>query len=159
MAAAGVLHDEGPRQFRDRLEFIKSTNILGLESIYTTAHLQTLDVTDVIERTLQHSNGEKVTMISPSSTVALYTLDPAHYPDLIRILTDAAPEDKPYRHSHSWDHRAVAFTHLRASLIGQILTVPTHSGRLSMKPNERLFLTEFDINPARRDIYFEVWKS
>ncbi len=140
------------------LEFIHSSSILGLESIYTTAELQTLDVTDVIERTLQNSHGEHVTMISPSSSVALYALDPAHYPELLRILKSAAPDDKSYRHTHSWENREVAFTHLRASLIGQSLTIPTSNGRLDLGPGERVYLTELDLMPSRRDIYFEVWK-
>lgn len=141
------------------LEFIRSGAILGLESIYTTAELQTLDITDVVERTLQNTNGEHVTMISPSSTVALYTLDPSEYPALIKALTATVPQGRRYRHVHSWEAREVAHTHLRSSLIGQAKTLPTRDGRLDLQHNQRLFLTEFDLAPNRRDIYFEVWKS
>jgi thiamine phosphate synthase YjbQ (UPF0047 family) len=141
-----------------QLDFQLSHSILGLESMHTTAELQTFDITDIIQRTLMNSHEDKVTVVSPSESAVLYTLYPDKYKDFVAFLEALAPKNKTYRHSHSWDIHEVAYTHIRAAFISQILTLNTSGGGLDLK-GERLFLTELDTIPRRRDIYFEIWKE
>jgi thiamine phosphate synthase YjbQ (UPF0047 family) len=141
-----------------QLDFYASHSILGLESMQTTAELQTFDITDIIQRTLMNSHEEKVTIVSPSESAVLYTLYPDKYKEFIAFLEGLAPKHKTYRHTHSWDVNEVAYTHIRAAFISQILTMDTVNGLLDTK-GERLYLTELDTLPRRRDIYFEIWKE
>ena len=140
------------------LEFIESDSILGLESLHTTDELQTFDITDIIQRTLMNSSGENITMIVPSPSAALYTLIPEKFDEFIGFLKTFAPSDCDYLHKNPEDEKADAYVHLRSAVVGQALTLKTNKGELFFNEGERLFLTELDFHPNRRDIYFEVWK-
>jgi thiamine phosphate synthase YjbQ (UPF0047 family) len=141
---------------RFQLEFQTSNSILGLESIQTNREFQTHDITDIIERTLKNNDEAYVTLISPDSNVMLYTLKPEFHSQLVSLLQEIAPYERNYRHHHSWAPH-VGFIHIRASFISQILTARIEKGQLVLD-DERLYLTELDNTPARRDIYFDVWK-
>ncbi|OHD54221.1 MAG: hypothetical protein A2Y33_13030 [Spirochaetes bacterium GWF1_51_8] len=141
-----------------KLDFYKSHSILGLESIETTSELQTFDITDIIQRTLMNSHNDNVTLVSPSESAIIYTLYPDKYKSLVSFLETVAPKNKEYYHAHSWERSEVAHSHIRSSFISQILTLTTANGVLDLK-GERLFLTELDTMPRRRDIYFEIWKE
>ena len=141
-----------------KLEFFASHSILGLESIETTAELQTFDITDIIQRTLMNSHEEKITLVSPSESAIMYTLYPDKYKTLVAFLESVAPKNKTYYHAHSWDENEVAHSHIRSSFVSQVLTLHTLNGGLDLK-GERLYFTELDTMPRRRDIYFEIWKE
>jgi thiamine phosphate synthase YjbQ (UPF0047 family) len=138
------------------LEFVPTNSILGLESIETNAEMQTLDITDIVERTLMNVRECKVTMISPDPCVILYTLDPFRFRDMTDFLKRIAPRDAVYRHNHQWVG-GVGFIHVRAAYFSQTLTVKVENGHLSIG-GERLFFTELDTHGTKRDIYFEIWK-
>jgi thiamine phosphate synthase YjbQ (UPF0047 family) len=138
------------------LEFVPTNSILGLESIETNAEMQTLDITDIVERTLMNVRECQVTMISPDPCVILYTLDPFRFHDLTDFLKRVAPRDAIYRHNHQWVGNA-GFIHVRAAYFSQALTVKVENGHLSIG-GERLFFTELDTRGTKRDIYFEIWK-
>ncbi len=143
---------------RIELEFFPSDNILGLESMETTTELQTFDITDIIERTLMNCEAERITLVAPSTSVMLYTLKPEYYQRMIDFLMLAVPKGGKYHHVHGSDRNRVGYTPLRSILISQILTLDTSHGGLSLD-GERLYLTEMDIQPRRRDIYFELWNK
>lgn len=141
-----------------QIEFIPSDHILGLESLDTTTELQTFDITDIIERTLMNCQSEWITLVVPSTSAILYTLKPEYYQSLIELLFRLVPTERKYRHVHGNEPKRVGYTPLRACLISQVLTLPTTQGRLALE-GERLFLTEMDIQPRRRDVYFELWNT
>jgi len=141
---------------RFQLEISLSDSILGMESIFTNREFQVLDVTDIIERSLKNYSSYNVALVSPEPNVLLITLEPGLSRELISLLQRIAPYEKQYRHHHPWnDH--VGFIHVRASFFSQILSLEIDGGELKIG-NEKLFLVELDTSPARRDIYFDVWK-
>ncbi len=87
------------------------------------------------------------------STAAITTFE--YEPDMIRDMKDLyekiVPSDKSYAHDETWGD-ANGFSHLRAALQGQSLTIPFEKGQLCLGTWQQVVLAEFDNRPRDRRI-------
>jgi secondary thiamine-phosphate synthase enzyme len=60
------------------------------------------------------------------------------------------PQDGPYQHAEGNSP-----AHIKATLVGQSVTLPVESGRLGLGPWQGVFLAEFD-GPRRRTVVVSV---
>ena len=104
--------------------------------------LSTKGFNDIIDITSKVADfvrlgGEKnaiVHIYTPGSTVSITTLEyePGLVKDLPEALEKIAPINKTYEHDKQW-HDGNGHAHIRASMIGNSVTVPLAAGQLELK--------------------------
>ena len=98
-----------------------------------------------------------MTIFVQGSTAGITTFE--YEPGLIHDVKDfyekLVPSDRSYYHDKTWGD-ANGFSHLRASLTGQSLTVPFLSGRLLLGTWQQVVLAEFDNRPRERLVIFHM---
>ena len=75
--------------------------------------------------------------------------DPSLMKDILNLLEKLAPENGDYFHDHDEGN---AHAHLRATLIGNSITIPVAEGRPILGTWQKILFFEFD-GPRRRRIY------
>lgn len=98
-----------------------------------------------------------MTVFVQGSTAGITTFE--YEPGLIRDIRDfyekLVPSGRGYYHDETWGD-ANGFSHLRASLTGQSLTVPFESGKLLLGTWQQVVLAEFDNRPRKRLVVFQM---
>jgi len=72
------------------------------------------------------------------------------YEDMRNFFKNVAPENKFYTHPEN------AFSHIRASMLNQSLSIPVASGELVLGAWQRILLWEFDVKPRERKIVVTI---
>jgi secondary thiamine-phosphate synthase enzyme len=70
--------------------------------------------------------------------------------DFIRLFKKLTPEEKLYSHPSN------AFSHIRANMLKQDLTIPVSRGKLVLGTWQSIILWEFDIEPRKREIIVTI---
>ncbi len=78
--------------------------------------------------------------------------------DLLRALDQIAPKDGIYAHNKAWRDNN-GFSHLRAELLGQSLTIPVKKSALDLGTWQNIFLIDFDNKERSREIVATVISS
>jgi secondary thiamine-phosphate synthase enzyme len=98
-----------------------------------------------------------MTVFVQGSTAGITTFE--YEPGLIRDVRDfydrIVPSDRSYYHDETWGD-ANGFSHLRATLTGQSLTIPFESGKLLLGTWQQVVLAEFDNRPRKRLVIFQM---
>jgi secondary thiamine-phosphate synthase enzyme len=98
-----------------------------------------------------------MTVFVQGSTAGITTFE--YEPGLIRDVRDfydrVVPSDRSYYHDETWGD-ANGFSHLRATLTGQSLTIPFESGKLLLGTWQQVVLAEFDNRPRKRLVIFQM---
>ncbi|RLI25973.1 YjbQ family protein [Candidatus Bathyarchaeota archaeon] len=85
--------------------------------------------------------------------------EPGLEQDIPLFLSKLVPEEGEYFHHHYYakDGRLAvnAWAHIRASLMGNHLTIPVDDGKLIMGSRQKIYLVELD-GPQRRRIVIQV---
>lgn len=133
----------------------------------------TLKVDDVIKQSAQRlkdkntesgtKSGEEniknavIHIFSPGSTVSITTIEyePGLIKDIPEILNDLIPENRAYHHDKTW-HDGNGYAHLRASIIGNGITVPYVNGELELGTWQQIVLIDFDNKPRTRSVIVQV---
>jgi secondary thiamine-phosphate synthase enzyme len=76
--------------------------------------------------------------------------DPAVCGDLLTWLDGSVPQQGPYMHAEGNSP-----AHIKATLVGQSVTLPVEGGRLALGTWQGVFLAEFD-GPRRRTVIVNV---
>jgi secondary thiamine-phosphate synthase enzyme len=76
--------------------------------------------------------------------------DPAVCSDMLTWLDSRVPQDGPYQHAEG-----NSSAHIKATLVGQSVTLPVAGGRLALGTWQGVFLAEFD-GPRRRTVVVSV---
>jgi secondary thiamine-phosphate synthase enzyme len=76
--------------------------------------------------------------------------DPAVCSDMLMWLDSAVPHRGPYQHAEGNSP-----AHIKATLVGQSVTLPVDGGRLALGTWQGVFLAEFD-GPRRRTVVVSV---
>lgn len=149
---------EFPEGMEISLSFKEEQNILGLQRIFTEKEFETREICAILETDLKWIEKDSyVTMITPDSTAIIFTLKDEKLEEFYRILYSIAPQNIEYDHNKLWGD-VNGHSHVRASFVGQSITLPVAvGGKIVLENNEKLFLTELNTFPMRRDIYFRVW--
>lgn len=102
----------------------------------------------------QEGAGEGLLNVFVAHTSASLTIQENADPDVLRDLSDAldrvAPRDHPYRHSS--EGRDDMPAHIRSMMTSVSLSIPVHSGQMSLGTWQGVYLIEHRDAPHRRCI-------
>ena len=120
----------------------------------------TMKVDDVIKKS--NSQGEPVKngvihIFSPGSTIAITTLEyePGLIKDIPEVLDKLIPQNAEYHHDKTW-HDGNGYAHIRASIIGNGITVPYVNGEMELGTWQQIVLIDFDNKPRTRSIIVQI---
>lgn len=120
----------------------------------------TTRVDDVIKKSNQ--NGEPVKngvihIFSPGSTVSVTTIEyePGLIKDIPEILDKLIPQNAVYHHDTTW-HDGNGYAHIRASIIGNGITVPYVNGEMELGRWQQIVLIDFDNKPRTRSVIVQI---
>lgn len=118
-------------------------------------HDVTRQVADAVRRSgLQAGT---VTVFTPSSTSALTTIEyeTGCLADLNRLLDEIIPPDRDYRHNLRWGD-GNGHSHIRAALLGPMLTIPFVEGRLTLGTWQQIVFCDFDNRARHRELVVQI---
>ena len=123
----------------------------------------TMKVNDAIKQSVErltNNDGIKNAVIhifSPGSTVSITTIEyePGLHKDIPEILEDLIPTGKAYHHDKTW-HDGNGYAHLRASIIGNGITVPYVNGEMELGTWQQIVLIDFDNKPRTRSVIVQI---
>jgi secondary thiamine-phosphate synthase enzyme len=72
------------------------------------------------------------------------------FEDMRHVFDSVAPKDKLYQHPDN------AFSHIKASMLSQNLTIPIANGKLLMGEWQSILLWEFDVRSRERKIIVTI---
>lgn len=120
------------------------------------------DIVDITEKVsdIVKNSGIKNAVIhvfSPGSTVGITTLEyePGLVKDIPEALSVFAPVEKDYNHDKTW-HDGNGYAHIRASVIGNSVTVPLANGELELGQWQQIVLMDFDNKKRTRSIIVQI---
>ena len=112
-----------------------------------------IDITADIAKSLKGvslTTGNMTVFVQGSTAgITTFEYEPGLIADIQQFYRDLVPSGRDYHHDRTWGD-ANGFSHLRAALTGQSLTVPFESGRLLLGTWQQVVLAEFDNRPRKR---------
>lgn len=118
-----------------------------------------IDITNELVRVLSEAGLAvgNMTVFVQGSTAGITTLEyePGLIADVGEFYEKIVPSDRSYHHDETWGD-ANGFSHLRATLTGQSLTVPFESGTLLLGTWQQVVLAEFDNRPRKRLVVIQM---
>ena len=118
-----------------------------------------INITDVLSKTLKDVAFQigNMTIFVSGSTAGITTLEyePGLISDVKEFYEKLAPSNRPYHHDETWGD-ANGFSHIRATLTGQSLTIPFEDGKLLLGTWQQVVLAEFDNRPRKREITIQI---
>ena len=127
--------------------------------IRTTKQAEFVVITSKVQRIIEELGiKEGICVVSIPHTTAGITINENADPDLVRDLlyklAQLVPNHDPnYRH---FEGNSAA--HLKASLMGNSVSVPVHNGKLALGTWQGIYFCEFD-GPRTRKIYIQAISS
>ena len=140
------------------------TRVIGVE---TERHLQFLDITDEVTRSLAESgvqNGFAVVFSRHSTAgIRINEHEPLLLEDMAALLERMVPQEESYRHDDfsvrtvnlTEGERVNGHSHCRSLLLGASESVPVAGGQLLLGRWQRLFLVELD-GPRSREYVIQI---
>jgi secondary thiamine-phosphate synthase enzyme len=131
--------------------------------IDTEHDVQMIDITDRVRAIVAESNAAAgVVYVTTMHTTTAITVNeglPDLEDDLVELLADLAPPDRPYRHArflHSDGQMAVnASSHLRGALLGMQVAFPIEDGVMVMGHRQTIYFVELD-GPLHREAVVHI---
>ena len=125
----------------------------------TKASGDLINITDDLRKALKETAfqvGNMVVFVS-GSTAGITTLEyePGLMKDVKEFYEKLAPSNRRYHHDDTWGD-ANGFSHIRATLTGQSLTIPFEDGKLLLGTWQQVVLAEFDNRPRTREITIQI---
>ena len=98
-----------------------------------------------------------MTVFGVGSTMGITTFEfePGLIKDMKELYERLAPSDRSYAHDETWGD-ANGFSHLRAALQGQSLTIPFENGKLLLGTWQQVVVAEFDNKPRQREVVVQI---
>ncbi len=128
-------------------------------SIRTKGEGDIIDLSEHISSAIKASglrNGN-ITVFVAASTAAITTIE--YEPGLLRDLPNAleriAPKGIEYEHEKAW-HDGNGHSHVRASILGQSMTIPFMDGKAMLGTWQQVVLVELDIRARERKVVFQM---
>ncbi len=118
-----------------------------------------INITNDIEKFVLESdivNGNVlVFVIGSTGGISTIEYEPGLKKDLPELMEQLIPSNKYYHHNETW-HDGNGYSHLRATLIGQSLTIPIIEGKLILGTWQQVIFIEFDNKSHRRNIVIQI---
>ena len=125
-------------------------------NVETRTRIEMVDMTSSVQKEVSKSNiSDGVCMVYVPHTTAGVTInegaDPSVCQDILTKLTEMVPPDAGYRHMEGNSD-----SHIKASLVGNSVSVLVENGRLVLGTWQKIFFCEFD-GPRSRKTYFRIY--
>jgi len=118
-----------------------------------------INITNDLARTLKDTNfqiGNLTAFVSGSTAgITTFEYEPGLIRDVGEFYENLVPSNRYYHHDETWGD-ANGFSHIRATLTGQSLTIPFENGRLLLGIWQQVVLAEFDNRPRKREITIQI---
>lgn len=101
-------------------------------------------------------NNGTVTIFVPGTTAAITTIEweEGLLADFQDTWTRLVPRNLAYQHKFLWEENN-AFSHIRASMMGQSLTIPVVNMRLTLGQFQQIVFVEFDNRSRSRQVILQ----
>jgi len=132
------------------------TSSLMTISIQTRGNFDLVDITSQVNSCIgdPYFNEGLVTILVTGSTAGLMLME--YEPGLVQDFKNAfqriSPADIEYLHNQRWAD-GNGHSHVRASILGQSLTIPLSSGKLILGTWQQIVLVGFNNRPRQRQVY------
>ena len=125
-------------------------------NVETRTRIEMVDMTSSVQKEVSKSGVlDGVCMVYVPHTTAGVTInegaDPSVCQDILTKLTEMVPPDAGYRHMEGNSD-----SHIKASLVGNSVSVLVENGRLVLGTWQKIFFCEFD-GPRSRKTYFRIY--
>lgn len=116
-------------------------------------------ITDEIQRLLKKSGVQEGSVLiflqSTTASVTIIENETGLLSDLGTAMERLAPRNAPYEHEKAW-HDGNGHSHIRATVMGQSITIPVSAGSLLLGQWQDLILAEFDVRPRKRTVIVQI---
>ncbi len=127
-------------------------------SVNTRTRVELVDITDWVRNTVSASGVRKgvIHIYSLHTTMGVYLNEnePNLRNDILEFMDKLAPKGAGYHHD-TVDANANTFSHLRALLLSNSLTIPVEDGKPLLGTWQSIFAAEFD-GPRTRRLLIQV---
>ncbi len=125
-------------------------------NVKTRSRIEMVDMTSLVQKEVLKSGiSDGVCMVYVPHTTAAVTInegaDPSVCQDILTKLTDLVPPDAGYQHMEGNSD-----SHIKASMVGNSVSVIVENGRLVLGTWQKIFFCEFD-GPRSRKAYIKVY--
>lgn len=116
-------------------------------------------INDEVQRVVAKSGVREgsVLLFLQSTTASLTIIE--HEEGLLTDFKNAmerlVPRDSEYEHEKAW-HDGNGHSHIRATIMGQSLTIPISGSSMLLGRWQQLILAEFDVKPRKRTIIVQI---
>ena len=118
-----------------------------------------IDITSKVQGIVAQTGVEDATVnisvIGSTASVITLEYEPGLVVDLPQVLNSIIPVNRVYEHDNTW-HDGNGYSHLRAALLGNSVTVPLVSGRLELGDWQQIVLIDFDNKSRIRQIIVSI---
>ena len=104
---------------------------------------------------VRKSKKVNVSVLSSTASILIIEDEPGIAFDISKMLSMLAPVNKVYQHDNIW-HDGNAYSHLRASILGNSVTLSMVDGGIQLDSFQKIVLIDFDNKPRKRDIVVSV---
>lgn len=109
----------------------------------------TADLIKHLERSALAMGSMTVFVQGSTAGITTFEYEPGLIADVREFYQGLIPSERSYHHDETWGD-ANGFSHLRATLTGQSLTIPFEAGTLLLGTWQQVVLAEFDNRPRKR---------
>ena len=124
----------------------------------TKGEIEIIDLTQILEGVIRESGIQEGMLFAfnPGSTGALTCIEyePGVLDDFKKVLSQIVPKGAGWKHDRIDSN---AHSHLRASLIGQDLTLPVEGGSLRTGTWQQPVFIELDVRPRSRRLIVKIF--
>lgn len=128
-------------------------------TITTKGFVDIIDLTNKVSHEVyKHAvKDAQVLLYVAGSTASLTSIEyePGLLKDLPEALDRIAPVDKKYHHDEKW-HDGNGYAHVRASILGNSISIPLIDGALELGTWQQIVLIDFDNKPRTRTVIVQI---
>ena len=130
-------------------------------TVDTRGENSTVNITEMVSDIVSKSGTENgiahIFVRSTTSSVLICEDEEGLLRDIVEAGKRFAPDNLDYRHNEAW-HDDNGRSHVKASFLGQSLSVPIVESSLSLGTWQSIFLIEFDVRPRKRSIVVSIFE-
>ncbi len=121
-----------------------------------------IDITDDLKAFAKKSGVEDgfIIVFVVGSTASILTMEyePGLIQDVKELFEKLIPHGKIYAHNRTWNDDN-GHSHLRATIIGQSMTIPVQDGTMMLGTWQQVVLAEFDHRPRQRRVVVQIYNA
>lgn len=112
-------------------------------------------VSDVVTKTGLKNAVVHVFVVGSTASITTLEYEPGLVKDFPDVLEKLIPSNSSYHHDETW-HDGNGFAHIRASIIGNSVSVPLIAGSLELGTWQQIVLIDFDNKKRTRSVIVQT---